>query len=83
MMKKNIFSKTKDEFGEQIVYRFPNDYGASVIRNKYSYGGKRGLWELAVVKFENDVYEVLQSEEIQGFLTEERVNQMLKKIEAL
>lgn len=37
--------------GEQYVVRFPNNYGASVVRNMASQGGKIGLWELAVCQF--------------------------------
>ena len=29
--------------GSQWVYRFPNGYGASVIRGPWSYGGPEGL----------------------------------------
>lgn len=35
----------------QYIFRFPNNYGASVISGPYSYGGTRGLWELAVLIF--------------------------------
>jgi hypothetical protein len=41
--------------GVQRIYRFPNGYGASVIKTSLSYGGKSNLWELAVVKFVNPV----------------------------
>ncbi len=34
----------------QIVFRFPNGYGASVIRSDGSYGGKNGLFELMPLK---------------------------------
>ena len=40
--------------GVQHVYEFPNGYGASVIKHDYSYGGKDGLWELAVLNFDLD-----------------------------
>lgn len=33
-----------DPNGVQCIYRFHNLMGASVIRNKHSYGGKNGLW---------------------------------------
>ena len=32
--------------GPHKVYKFPNNYGASVIKNPYSYGGEQGLWEV-------------------------------------
>lgn len=38
--------------GRQIVARFENGYGASVVQHSFSYGGPQGLWELAVVAFE-------------------------------
>ena len=36
--------------GERIVYRFENNYGASVIRNLYSYGGPQGKYELGLMR---------------------------------
>lgn len=44
-------NKTKvDETGERRRYYFNNDYGASVICTLHSYGGRDGLWELAMLK---------------------------------
>lgn len=37
--------------GVQRVYRFLNDYGASVVLNPYTDSGKEGKWELAVVNY--------------------------------
>lgn len=37
--------------GFQYIYRFANNYGASLVRTPFSYGGARGLFELAVLKF--------------------------------
>jgi hypothetical protein len=38
--------------GVQKEYRFDNGYGASVIQHNYSYGNEQGLWELAVIKWD-------------------------------
>ena len=37
-----------------VKYRFPNNYGASVVQNEYSYGGDAGYYEIAVLKFHSD-----------------------------
>lgn len=36
--------------GVEAVCKFPNGWGASVVRHSKSYGGKSGLYELAVLK---------------------------------
>jgi hypothetical protein len=37
--------------GVHVLIRFPNGYGASIIRHSGSYGGKKGLWEAGVIQF--------------------------------
>lgn len=41
------------EFHETVT--FPNGRGVSIIRNQWSYGGSRGLFELAVLDRKGDV----------------------------
>ena len=43
---------------EHYEFRFPNGYGASVIRGPYSYGGPQGLFELAVLKKHRKYWEI-------------------------
>lgn len=31
--------------GSQIIFKFPNSYGASVVRHRGSYGSEKGLFE--------------------------------------
>lgn len=77
--------------GVQKVFRFENGYGASVVKNPYSYGGDEGLWELAVVLvYENEgrlswklVYDTPITEDVLGWLTWEEVEETLKQIEEL
>lgn len=36
-----------------LLFRFPNGWGASVVRHQASKGGPEGFWELALVSFED------------------------------
>lgn len=74
--------------GIQRLYHFTgNDYGASVIQNPYSYGGRDGLWELAVIAWDGDnwsiCYDTPITDDVLGYLTEEEVTETLVKIKAL
>lgn len=74
--------------GTQRLYRFTgNDYGASVVRHRYSYGGRDGLWELAVIKWHGEEYELTYdtpiTDDVLGYLTEEEVVESLIQIKAL
>ena len=74
--------------GTQVVYKFDNGYGASVVCHEFSYGGDQGLKELAVIKFyEGDewhlCYETEITDAVLGYLTDEDVADLLVKIEAL
>ena len=74
--------------GIQKVYKFPNNYGASVVRHAYSYGGKDGLWELAVIEFyPNDswsiTYDTSITDDVLGRLTDGDVLNILEQIKAL
>ncbi len=78
--------------GIQRLYRFPNGYGASVVRFMIgafggSYGAENGLWELAVTKYTGDkfklTYETPITNGVEGRLTEHEVDALLARIEAL
>ena len=74
--------------GTQVVYKFENGYGASVVCHEFSYGGDEGLKELAVIKFyEGDkwhlCYETEITDDVLGHLTDEDVADLLVQIEAL
>lgn len=74
--------------GIQRLYRFTgNDYGASVVQHPYSYGGDRGLWELAVIVWNGEnfglCYDTPITDDVLGYLTEEEVIDTLVKIKAL
>lgn len=73
--------------GPHKVYKFPNNYGASVIQNEWSYGGKDGLWEVGVILFDGDDYELTYStpitNDVLGYLTDEEVCETLEQIKNL
>lgn len=77
--------------GVQKLFKFENGYGASVVSNEFSYGGDKGLWELAVVLvYENEgrlswklTYDTPITEDVLGWLTWEEVEETLKQIEEL
>ena len=76
--------------GIQKVYRFNNGYGASVVRNNFSYGHNAGLWELAVLKFENNgsddadlCYDTEITDDVVGYLTDNEVVVLLERIRGL
>lgn len=73
--------------GVQHIHRFKNNYGASVIRNQYSYGGSSGLWELAVIYFNGDEWNIDSTthitDDVLGYLDDEKVLQTLAEISKL
>jgi len=76
--------------GVQKIYRFENGYGANVVCTPFSYGGPEGLWELAVIKFKDSsatnfelTYNTPITNDVIGYLTWEKVEEILKQIEAL
>lgn len=80
--------------GIQYMVVFPNGYGASIVKHSFSYGGSRGLWELAVIGdvkgeiFKEDFsfslkYDTGITDDVLGYLSENDVNDYLLKIEAL
>ena len=62
---------------------FSNGYGASVISGPLSYGGDKGLYELAVIYNDRIVYDTPITNDTVGFLTEDDVSAYFHKIAAL
>jgi len=74
--------------GSQVVHKFDNGFGASVVQHEFSYGGDEGLFELGVIKFESEDewhlnYSTSVTDDVIGHLTEEDVEDLLAKIEQL
>jgi hypothetical protein len=68
--------------GIQAVIDFENGYGISVVQTPYSYGGKMGLYEIAIIDKDRDViYNTPISEGIVGYLREEDVTEVMERIQ--
>ena len=70
--------------GVQHIFQFPNGYGASVVKHEFSYGGKNGLWELAVLDGQGDLcYSTPITNDVIGHLSNEEVILKLNEIRGL
>ena len=70
----------------QTIYKFPNNFGASVIFHKGSYGYEQGLMELAVLIFTDNhpsgaiTYDTTITDDVVGYLTSDKVEALLEEI---
>ena len=63
---------------------FENGYGASIVRGEYTYGGKDGLYELAVLDSNGDlIYDTPVTSDVEGYLSEDDVTILMKQIQNL
>ena len=71
----------------QWMFHFENNYGASIIKHWGSYGFEDDLFELAVIKFEDDgwdlCYDTPITDNVIGNLTNEEVLELLERIKNL
>lgn len=79
-MKEYLIETNKHNGGIQKVYKFPNGYGASVIKGPYTYGGKKGLWEVAVLFHGELCYDTEITDDVIGHLNDPEVDNILGKI---
>ena len=70
--------------GVQALITFDNGYGASVVRSQYTYGGDKGLYELAVFGKDGHItYDTPITNDVLGYLKEEEVTKILEQIQLL
>lgn len=74
--------------GVSNVFKFENNYGASVVKHRWSYGSHNDLWELAVICFDEtgkwDLnYDTEITDDVVGFLTDDEVCALLERIKNL
>jgi hypothetical protein len=76
--------------GTHYLQIFDNGYGVSIIQHDFSYGGDKGLWELAVIKKTKNegegwdiCYDTPITSDVLGHLSENEVNNVVEKVKAL
>lgn len=69
--------------GIQAVLEFESGFGVSVIKSPYSYGGKSGLFELAVLKDGRITYSTKITDDVMGYLSESEVTELMLKVQEL
>jgi hypothetical protein len=63
---------------------FDNGYGASIVKSPMSYGGKNGLYELAVLDSNGELtYDTPVTNDVEGYLNEEDITKLLEQIQKL
>ena len=84
-----------DYTGIHYIFRFPNAYGASVVKTFGSTGYENDKWELAVILYEEEnkrspdeyvlvyPYPIVKHECILGPLDDAQVREILQKIKEL
>jgi hypothetical protein len=72
-----------EDFGIVSRTQFDNGYEASVVKSDYTYGGKNGLYELAVFKDGEICYHTPITDDVIGYLRPEDVTDVMAKIQQL
>lgn len=85
---KYIQEQTDDKYYEdQTLYKFENDWGASIIYHQGSYGYEQGLVELGILSWFGDrymlTYDTYLTNDVLGNLTQEQAKSILEKIKEL
>lgn len=63
---------------------FENGYGISVVQGEYTYGGKKGLYEIAILDEDGNLcYDSEITNDVIGYLTELEVSDYMIKIQKL
>jgi len=79
------FKELPDLSGIYCRIMFENGFGASIVNHKYSYGGKDGLYELAVLDTNGELHydNSVANGDVLGYLSEDDVERYLEEIKSL
>ena len=80
------FDKLTDPFMSGVRSRmmFENGFGVSVVSHTYSYGGKDGLFEIAVLDGDGDLtYNTPVTNDVVGYLNPDEVTEIMEQVQNL
>ena len=81
------FDKISDEpfmSGVRSRIMFENGFGVSVVSHTYSYGGKAGLFEVAVLNKDGDLtYDTPVTNDVVGYLNPDEVTEIMEQVQNL
>jgi hypothetical protein len=80
------FIKLDDGFMKGVKCRmmFENGFGVSVVSHTYSYGGKDGLFEVAVLGKDGDLtYDTPVTNDVVGYLNPDEVTEIMEQVQNL
>ena len=70
--------------GKQCIVQFPNGYGVSIVQGPNTYGGSKGLYELAVFGKNGEItYDTPITNDVIGYLSELEIEKTLIDIKNL
>ena len=80
------FEKIEDapfQIGVKCRMMFENGYGVSVVSHTHSYGGKAGLFEIAVLDKDGITYDTPVTDDVIGYLKPEEVTEIMEQVQIL
>jgi len=70
--------------GKQARLQFDNGFGVSVVSHTFSYGGKDGLFEVAVLDKDGKLtYETSVTNDVIGYLEPHEVSEIMEQVQSL
>jgi len=70
--------------GKQARLQFDNGFGVSVVSHTFSYGGKDGLFEVAVLDKNGKLtYETSVTNDVIGYLEPHEVSEIMEQVQSL
>lgn len=83
-LKKFVILEHEINDGTQVIFKFSNGFGASVICGPSTYGGAEGLYEIAVLDATGEIsYLTGITDDVIGWLTSSDVKDVLESVQAL